>query len=378
MYYGYEADQNYVLCSASNCTHDSADCSAYVGDCYDIYGFSCYDGKLYYLRHQSYDSDKMEMISMDVDGTNKKVIAELDIGDYSAGSWKLDSVMPVYYSNGYAIMYLNHTFIAEDGSRTSSEGGYQIIMLDLSDGSIQEVTDILRYNIDVSGLYIDKVTEKYLIYEVFNMDNPYLKKQEFYDAYGENASYDDYLEDYYDTTKEYQTDWCVDLETGEQVEIITAEVEDRESTYLYCGSYDDKVIAWKPGWTKTKPKQPLTLYLFDPNTKEFSEALQFTERINDLRRMKESSIEGMLYEDGLQQLEYETENEYHLYLYSFADGTLKEIRNQTVEDDFYVWGVTDDLVIGGSVEDSRNLSWLTKEDYEEGNFENVTKISLEW
>lgn len=364
MYYDYEADQNFVLCTASNCSHSSSDCPAYIEDAYYIYGFACYEGKLYYLR-QDYNSKYMEMISMDADGTNQKVIGKLDMGDYSVGSWRLDNVMPVYYSNGYAILYLNKMLETESYSKS----GNQIIMLDLSDGSIQELTDILQDDIYSSA--IQMVTENYMIYRVCRMEEPQINILEFYDMYGEDADYESYLTEYYETTREYITDWCVDLETGEQTEIISTVDED---VYIYWGEYKGKIITYIPDRTVER-EVAMNICLLDPNTMELSQKFTFEEYINDLKWVEDSCIGGRVYDEEYLMFEYVGEDGYRLYTYSLEDGSMTEIRNQTELDEFEIWGVTENLVIG-STKDRFNIKWLTKEDYEAGKYKNATKITL--
>lgn len=69
------------------------------------------------------------------------------------------------------IIGLNYFEVTEDGSGKVENQGYQIIMLDLADGSRQDVTDIMQMNVDISGMGIRMLTEKNMIYTIFQAEN---------------------------------------------------------------------------------------------------------------------------------------------------------------------------------------------------------------
>ena len=82
----------HVLCNKPNCGHASADCNAFLE-----VAFGYYNGHLYGVTLQ----DQFELIQMDMDGTNHRVITQLPKQyDLSGGSSGGGSY---FFDNGYLI-----------------------------------------------------------------------------------------------------------------------------------------------------------------------------------------------------------------------------------------------------------------------------------
>lgn len=89
MYYDFNSDKNYSLCSSPNCMHKDSACPAYVGDNYKNYAFAYYRKKLYLLKQEDYESKQIELISMDPGGQNQNKIASIEIGEFAVGKWAI-------------------------------------------------------------------------------------------------------------------------------------------------------------------------------------------------------------------------------------------------------------------------------------------------
>ena len=88
----------HVLCNKPNCGHASADCNAFLE-----VAFGYYNGHLYGVTLQ----DHFELIQMDMDGTNHRVITQLpeqkDLsGNFNGGG-------SYFFDNGYRIMRCRST-----------------------------------------------------------------------------------------------------------------------------------------------------------------------------------------------------------------------------------------------------------------------------
>ena len=67
-----------ALCADPSCTHDTADCGAYIKVGASI---SYYDGKLYWMKQDAVDSNAFVLWQSDISGMNRKKVVRLDYSD---------------------------------------------------------------------------------------------------------------------------------------------------------------------------------------------------------------------------------------------------------------------------------------------------------
>ncbi len=390
MYYDYEADTSYVLCSTSGCRHSDDSCPAYVGNCYRVFGFACYNGKLYLLKCEEYGED-LKLIEMDVDGQNQRTVASFEWGDSSVGTWQINSVMPVYYCSNHAIMQIDYSMNSEDedGNLTDSSAS-QLVMVDLSCGTVTELTD-KTISSEQYSMGIDSVSSSYCIYSLEAYDEPFLDEGDFYEKYGDTESYSEYYESgYYEQTHGTITYWLLDLETEEvsllRTEDIAYDSKESEDDEIYGVYYmtmfdaiaDDWVLVFTDGVeAEDETVYSCTGSIYSLlNLKTGEEKYVFpTAEETSCGFATEGSVYGeSLYNEEDILLYYKEDEEFRLYRYSMLDQTMEEIVGA---EDYFLWGITESKVIGSYL-DSLHISWLSKEDYEAGNMDARVSIALDW
>ncbi|MCC8105185.1 MAG: hypothetical protein LIO99_04090 [Clostridiales bacterium] len=384
MYYDYEADTSYVLCSQANCRHNDASCPAYVGDYYTVTGFACYGGFLYLMRQNSYDSD-LELLVMDVDGQSKKTLASFETGDSSAGSWRLDSVSPFYYCGGHVLMKMSYLMVTAESEDTSIDYVYgdQLVMVHLATGDVTELTDILIENDEQYSMYFDAVSDEYAVYQIVQYESPYLEESEFYEQYGNTASYTEYYDEYLVSIPAAVTYWVVDLAAEESSVLWTEDVVPYQVTLgedwyeystdmrgLYGISQGQIYFKYKtlPGWDSADYR------LYDIETGKETPLTEPASPVSWQYDVGISTFGGSMYDSSRILLCYHGEDTFQLYLYSLMDGTMETI---DAPESYSLYGVTEKRVIGGSG-DATHFSWLLKEDYESGNIDKAVGFSLDW
>lgn len=391
MYYDYDADENYVLCSSPNCRHKDSSCPAHVEDNYSTYSFAYYGGKVYYLRKVEYESEHIQLISMDADGQNQETVAELDAGDYSYDTWTVSSILPVYFSHNKALLQISYKkIISEDEEgNTVTAWGNQLVMIDLSDGEIRELTEVLLYGDEVERLQFVLVTEEFAVYEDMRYEEPVMSENEYIQTYGEEAfktDYYDYYEEHMNNTQATGVYRAVNLETGEIKEIwsdVMYPSYGEESSYpVMMGPYfiyaDKEKIYYLPPEVCYGPEPgQLEMYSIDMDTGKEEQIAPFTEPVNNWLYIDQNSNGRNIYREGeIIFCDYSHEKGTHqMYKYFLATGEMESIREES--NDYYVWGMTDERVILSDT-DNLHLSWMTKEDYEKGDYGAGKKISFDW
>ncbi len=393
-YYDFDTEDNYILCSSPNCEHNDSSCPVYVGDHYRNYSFAYYGGRLYLLKRDGYDSAKIELVSMDAGGQNQKTVATLDAGEYTLGSWAVNSIDPVYFTGNKALLTVDYTQPAAE-ENSGNVQGMQLLIIDLTDGSITDLTGILRYNIDAVRVLFELVTEQFAVYEIVKYETPYLFEWEYEEKYGEEAfqqNYQEYYADYMNHTEASVIYRAVNLQTGEISEVWSGQMYPSywESgslptmlgpnfTFSYegCLYYTPAENLHGPESTYEAENVNLEIHKVDPETGEDTVLEPFAEPMEDYWYIEQSSNGGYRYSEDeiLVCNDFHQEETFCLYLYSLAANELTEITRE-IDRNLTIWGMTDDRVI-----QSRSYnkpSWITKEDFKKGEFNRTVKINLEW
>lgn len=394
MYYDFNTEENYVLCSSPNCKHNDSSCPANVRDYYKNYTFAYYQGRLYLLSQKNYESEKIELISMDVDGQNRRTVVSLDPGDYSVESWAVNSINPVYFAGGKVFLTMDYIqpFVNETSEYINT--GMQLLMIDLTDGSITELTDIMIYNTEAARVKFTLVTEKFAVYEIMKYEIPYLFEWEYIEKYGEEA----YQRDYYKYYRDYENETdavgiyrAVNLDTGQISEIWSGKMypaygEESSApvmmgpdfTFSYDGNlyYTPAEYSYGPENTDERDGVNLEIHRVDPATGEDTNLQLFSEIVDAYWYIEQSSNGGYLYnkDEILVCNDFFETDTFCLYKYSLSENELTEITRKRDTDTDNIWGVTDQRVIFGA--GMLEPLWVTKDEYEKGNFSNAVKIRL--
>ena len=141
----------HVLCNKPNCGHASADCNAFLE-----VAFGYYNGHLYGVTLQ----DQFELIQMDMDGTNHRVITQLPKQyDLSGGSSGGGSY---FFDNGYLI------YLAMPISSGDPDYAMAIYKIQLENG---EITRLFQEDIPVHTDWPStgvSISNGYLYFPMFN------------------------------------------------------------------------------------------------------------------------------------------------------------------------------------------------------------------
>lgn len=126
------SDMIIKLCGRADCTHDSTDCNAYVGE--TCFAISCWNGYLYavYEEYVGIDNHNLILCRMNLDGSNRVVVRDLDQfaldNDLNFASYSL-------MTEGYLNFSIGHYEKQPDGSLQPESDEYYYFALD---GSMAE------------------------------------------------------------------------------------------------------------------------------------------------------------------------------------------------------------------------------------------------
>ena len=161
-YYDYEDGNSYVLCSDPDCRHLGEDCGAYVGDSPVRGGYTMHQGRIYVVvgEYQPYAQSRLQLVSMDRRGEDRKVAAVLDASGREMEGWAVRQFGDVYYDHGYA--YMSLMLSREQQGQTTD--GVQLVAIRLADGQVTELTDVMEGD---ETLEFALITETDVVYSVW-------------------------------------------------------------------------------------------------------------------------------------------------------------------------------------------------------------------
>lgn len=211
LFFDYESKKDYVICSRANCRHRDETCSGWFGGYHGAKGLAEYGGKLYCFINNE-EENVCELVQMNLDGTQRKVIAQINRGDGAPGKWDLIfSPSDFYYTDNKAITTLNWRYNPVDDSEEEVQTE-QCIAIDLKSGKITEFTDRTK---DSVQCVIDAISKDYCVVDLSGYEEPMLTEKDFYQKF-EQGNFDE-----------------------------TAEIKKAENPYeAYCSWYFDEVPRW--------------------------------------------------------------------------------------------------------------------------------------
>lgn len=382
MYYDFQTGENYVLCSSPNCKHKDASCPAYVGDMYRVYAYAYYQGNVYLLRKEKAESKTIDLICMKLGEQTQKVIASIDGGDSSAGTWTIESIQPVVFSKGHAFLELNYVKAIMNEEEYGLFGeiqGKQLMMISLEQGRKTEITDILEYEKDYEILCFCNVLENYAVYEKIKYEGSYLNAWDYIDQYGTEAyekEYDQYKERYYAQTEARGESYAIDIDKETMVQVWNEPVEEETEGLLRSPNfiYEEEGVLYYRRYEEEK----LILHGVDASNGQRTRDISFSDSINNLWYTEQNSLGGYTYEPGKILVAcHDSENldDFKLYKYSVSEDSLELIWDRYMNYD--VWAMTDDYIILSN-ESAERISRIKKEDYEAQDFSKMTRIRLDW
>ena len=289
-YYDYETQEKYVLCNAPQCAHNNAECNAYMGEM-ERYGGYAFYGDAIYVLYKAWDSEYLELVSMDTAGQNKKTVSRIYAGDNTLKEWRLGMIGEVYYYDGYAYIKLEYDKKAETSEETQETvQGEQLLAVNLSDGQIKELTEILVHGQDVTGIDWSLFADGQAVYAVRYFDEKIPTEEAYYQENPE-GNYDEYYISFWkevSKTLEYQ---MFDSATGEITTIASGKIRNQDmgmagyseqDPFYFEGAYEGKWLAMDYTDEETM------YYWFDKDTGQMTEFVR-------IARGQEADLLGWFY-----------------------------------------------------------------------------------
>lgn len=276
-YYDYDTEERYVLCSTSQCRHNTEECNAYMGDKERYGGYALYNNSIYVL-YKDKDSEYLELVSMDTTGQNKKTVSRIYAGNNTLNEWRLGLIGDVYYYNGYAYIKLEYDKKVEDSVEEMSETiqGEQLLSVRLSDGKIIELTEILTHGQDVTGVEWSMFSDNQAVYAIRYFDEKIPTEEEYYREYP-SGNYDEFYISFWKNvskTLEYQV---FDAETENIKTLYSGKIKNQDHGTAGYSEQDPFYLegAYEKQWLAMDYTDEKTMYYWlDPNTGEMEEFYQ--------------------------------------------------------------------------------------------------------
>lgn len=227
--YDIENNQSFPLCSKANCQHSTLNCPACINNKTFVSGLAYYNGKIYAL-FDSIEQNTIELIQMDIDGTNKKVINTIDKGDAKPNSWKINGIgNDIYYSNGAVWFSIDWDYIVNENETTS--GYTQLHCIQLDNNKLLSITD---RNDEKTKYEYKWFTDNYAILCKRYAEKAPLSDNEFYKKYKDGEFRDLPGDDSWDLYYRYLLKF--NELYSEKIEYYSYNVKNDKMTILHSGN----------------------------------------------------------------------------------------------------------------------------------------------
>lgn len=391
-FYDYEQNESYVLCSKTQCDHSNEECGAYLGGKRLYGGYAMHQGKIYVISAESQDTG-IELISMDVTGQNKKIVASLEGGSGALDEWTVSRIGDVYYDHGYAYLHL----YLKKNQENNVQNGEQLMAIRLSDGEIYDLTGVIEmYTTEGVIVKFQLFTEKNVLYSVqvydpvlptyeeFLLENPNVDAEDGYEAY--YNSFDPPTEP--QTIRYYSFDpHGAEIKPEQEEELpLTKDYfgfEQRRSLVNFFGHNSGK---WILSVTKDKENiyQGNRYILYDPATKEETLIMETNWVSNGPMGTGYGEVTNVMYdEDEILWINSVPENnqERQLSVFHTDTGTLEDlyVLDQADRDEqLDIRGITGKYVVVARREGMNALVYyvVDKDDFEETCLQNARKTPI--
>lgn len=337
LFFDYQTEKDYVICSRSNCSHNDSSCNGSYNGHNGAVGLAEYGGKLYCFVEAS-EKNVYELVQMDLDGDHRKVIVEIDRGNSEPGNWEADlSLIGTYYAGDKAITILDWMYHPLDDSEENIST-QQCIAVDLKSGKIIEVTP--RQEEPVQCL-IDGISDKGSVIKVSGNQDQYLlfdlKEGDIQKIKGD-------VDSPFYILGEYEGDLIIE-------EFEKGLIEDEE----VIGTIKTRVYRWD----LKQDKKELLLeldngYVFDAGNIDAG-----------------SIADG----DKLLFMKRKPEGRADYYSYSLKSGNEELLYEEVRNVPYRIIGETEDSFIYHTYTDKKwTMYMMNKEDYYKGNFEDSVRL----
>lgn len=219
-YYDYAQEEMYPFCSNVNCEHNDSSCSAWFDSFAEAPGI--YNGQVYVFSYIN-EKDEWDLVSMEVDGTNRKTVAQFTAEDFGCDSL-ISGVPNCWYIDGKAVFIMTCGFWEEEGADFRA-----IVQVNLSDGRKEILAEIGNED-NVIGIYNDV-----LLILGKEPITPLLEKDEFFKENGKQADYDEYYSEWYNNSYR-EIYYSLNTSTGEKKEFFEAVGNTPEWDYSHISS----------------------------------------------------------------------------------------------------------------------------------------------
>lgn len=396
LFFDYDSEGEYVICSRANCRHNDESCSGWYSGYHGALGLAEYGGSLYcFIKNDK--QNLYEFIRMNRDGTQRKTIAELDCGDSAPGNWELNfSVSEFYYAGNKVITILDWKYNPADDKEQEVQTS-QCIAIDLQSGELIEITDRVKGEVNCN---IDAVSKDYCVANVTGYEETLLTEKAFYEKY-ENGEFDSNgeikkAENPYDA----YYDWYVN-HTNQWYRIILFDLTVEKASLLQEGSLERRRDDNGEVYAISQPFNVCSLYKDTVIIDTYEEAVIEDEGAlgtvkNKVYKWDIKSGEkelllsldnGYVFDAGginagiivdhdvLLFLKRKPELKADYYSYNLKTGERKLLYELERNVPYRITGETEDSFIYYTVDDTKKSMYMMKKaDYYKGNFENSVRL----
>lgn len=373
-YYDIAAEHSYILCSKTNCRHNSSVCNAWF-DTKDEMSFIDGVGEIgnmVYCVYFNTDTMAYELYCLSPNEDTRKRIGSIPVFYYQDGS----DNSPIFFSN------LNNTYYCNgkawlDFSVSCEDSSYYIVAgIDLKTGNTCFVGENDGWQMDLS-----LITEKYLCFTKQRSVHPELTIDEYYKTYGEGdavigdnvfKNYDDYWTWY--TTSNTDTEyayWLYDIEKDEMY-LIDSFVS--SSLHLILGFYDDHILSYD---SENDIDHVVNINLYDVKTGEKTMLMKI-ENGSTLAIAQGYASNCVLDEGFFFYSKYIDSERTQIHKYNIKTGEdiflFEDSRNIT----FRIFDEYEDGFFGKMIDkqDTMTFYWISYMDFYDGKLDNAVKYQL--
>lgn len=189
-YFEYDSKKTYALCSKSNCSHITSSCPARCDGLGSVIGLANVQGTMYAF-FLNRETNTYDLMSFDLTGENRKLIASIDLKDVKEEGWILSDISGVFYYGNMVWYQASWTYYQDgkdvgisnrcSGINMSTGEQFHINDLDLNHSDLMDPYSFQA----IAGSHVvvqDYVDKSIILFSVEDQSKKVFTHQELFDS----------------------------------------------------------------------------------------------------------------------------------------------------------------------------------------------------
>ena len=218
-YYDFEEKEKFAFCSNVNCSHSDKKCAAWFDSF--VAAPYVYEGQVLMFEYIN-DETSWNFISMDIDGTNRKIITKLRPKDFECDNLG-SAISPCWYCEEQVVFKVGCEILGEENNENV------MASINLKTGELKIYEKTRSAGMDAVGVYENK-----MLLSREDSQEQLLNERDFFEENGTLADYQKYCDEWEQNAYK-KTYYTFDMNSGKCVDVFSDNTSLLEWDYSQIG-----------------------------------------------------------------------------------------------------------------------------------------------